>query len=169
MPPIPSVGEWMATDHPFGKFDSTKRVYWGEKFCNFVFQFGCTRQLSSILRDCSKSFKSVAVEANQMFGCILSLKSFLWKLCMLEDMSAQHWQTFYTMQLKFACSPLLDEGIYTLVGAPLTNSGLSVLDLSYNHNITVRGRHSLADLLQYPNSSAITILVIKGQWFSQMH
>ena len=45
-----------------------------------------------------------------------------------------------------------DEGVDVLVGG-LTNSNLRNLDLASNHNITSRGRQSVAALLRQPNSN----------------
>ena len=71
-------------------------------------------------------------------------------------MSARLWQIFYAhnaelQELNLCNNDIDDEGVDVLVRA-LTNSRLSVLDLSYNR-ITARGWQSLAALLENPNSN----------------
>ena len=130
----------------------------------------CVRQIALVLRGCNKSLKSVKFTNNRMGDDVplvdiieaLSAHPQLEKLelhgmnvgrtvCMTALANLLRHTTTNLQKLNLWENEIDDDGVDALVGAIITNSRLSVLDLSSNPNITSRGCQSLAALLELPN------------------
>ena len=134
-----------------------------------TFGAGCARQLSMTLKGCSKSLKHLKLRYNQMGGeqlvdiiDAMSTHPQLEKIELPKMNIGRHECTALADLLRVTFSELRtlslynngidDEGVDALAGA-LVKCNLSVLDLSYNFDITARSCQSLASLLENPNSN----------------